>query len=100
MRVNALRLWGMLVVAFLAACASSTPPTPGNERYMVTAMHTPFYRYGPAQGVGADAVLDNGTHLPLLYRSYGYSRVMLESGISGYVGTDAIAALPPAPKPV
>ena len=65
---------------------------------MVTALHTPFYRYGPAQGIGADAVLDNGAHLTLLYKSFGYSRVMLENGISGYVSTDAIAPAPPEPK--
>ena len=65
---------------------------------MVTAMHTPFYRYGPAQGVGADGVLDNGAHVTLLYKSYGFSRVMLESGISGYVSTDAIAPAPPELK--
>jgi len=65
---------------------------------MVTALHTPFYRYGPAQGVGADGVLDNGAHLTLLYKSFGYSRVMLDSGISGYVSTDAIAPAPDEPK--
>lgn len=87
-----------LICALLSACASSQPPAPGNERYMVTALRTPFYRYGPAQGIGADGVLEAGAHLTLLYRSYGFSRVMLESGISGYVSTDAIAPAPPEPK--
>ena len=74
MCAKALRLWGMLWLALLASC-SSTPPAPGSERYMVSALKTPFYRYGPAQGVGADTMLQNGTPLTLLYRSYGYSRV-------------------------
>jgi hypothetical protein len=87
-----------LIYALLAACASSKPPSPGNDHYMVSALRTPFYRYGPAQGIGADGVLENGTHLTLLYKSYGFSRVMLTSGISGYVSTDGIAPAPPEPK--
>lgn len=102
MRVNPSGLLGILMAGALAlglAACSSIPPAPGTERYMVTAMRTPFYRYGPAQGTGADSVLENGARVTLLYRSYGFSRVMLDNGISGYVSTDAIAPVPPAPRP-
>jgi hypothetical protein len=102
MRGKAPGLFGLLAVGALAlwlAACSSIPPAPGTERYMVSALRTPFYQYGPSQGTGADSVLENGAHVTLLYRSYGYSRVMLENGISGYVSTDDIAPLPPEPKP-
>ena len=89
----------MLALALFSACASSTPPAPGADRYMVSAIRTPFYRYGPAQGMGADTVLQTGERVTLLYHSYGYSRVMLASGISGYVSTDAITPVPAEPKP-
>lgn len=89
---------GIISILLLASCASSKPPAPGSDRYIVTASRTPFYRYGPAQGTGASGVLENGAHLTLLYKSFGYSRVMLQSGVSGYVSTDAIAPAPPEPK--
>jgi len=65
---------------------------------MVKVAHTPFYRYGPAQGVGPTGTLDKGASVVLLSQSFGFSRVMLENGISAYVSNDAITPAPAEPK--
>jgi len=67
---------------------------------MITVAHTPFFRYGPAQGTGASGVLDKGAQVTILSQSFGYSRVMLENGVSAYVANSAIAPAPPESKPI
>ena len=94
-----------LVIAASAAfvsCAAQKGSLPTTDRYMITAMCTPFYHYGPAQGTGADFVLMKGQNVTLLKRSFGYSQIMTADGQSGYVATEDIGPAPtptPTPKP-
>ncbi len=57
-----------------------------------------MYRYGPAQGFGADFNLTKGQRVVMMRREYGYSRVMTDEGQSGYVATEDLVPAPPAPK--
>lgn len=61
---------------------------------------TPIFRYGPAQSFGPDFSLQQGQHVVMLSKEFGYSRIMTDDGQSGYVATeDLVVAPPPAPKP-
>ena len=88
----------IMIALFNTACSTSAPPPPatsaGPVRYIVTADETAFYKYGPAQANGADMQLKKGREVVMLERHYGYSRVQLEEGDSGYVPTDDIAPSP------
>jgi len=66
---------------------------------MVTTKNAEFYKYGPAQAFGADFKLTQGQKLTMLERQYGYSRVMLDDGTSGYVATEELKQAPPEPPP-
>jgi hypothetical protein len=67
--------------------------------YLVSAQQTSFFRYGPAQASGPDQVLVKGEKLTLVKREFGYSRVHLGDGRSGYVATEDIAPAPPPAAP-
>ena len=90
-----------MIAFFNTACSTSAPTPPatsaGPVRYIVTADQTAFYKYGPAQANGADMQLKKGREVVMLERHYGYSRVQLEEGDSGYVPTDDIAPSPHQP---
>jgi hypothetical protein len=49
-----------------------------------------------AQGVGPDFELAKGSHLTMLKREFGYSRVVTDDGIVGYVSNDQMTAAPPS----
>lgn len=87
----------LLALCLLAGCASPQAVKPDASAYMVSA-NTGFFRYGPAQGTGADLSLTVGQRITLLARSSGYSKIRLETGDTGYVSTDDIAPAPP-PEP-
>ena len=90
----------LLAAAALVSCAAPKGPLPTTDRYMITAMRTPFYRYGPAQATGADFVLMKGQNVTLMKRSFGYSQIMTADGQSGYVATEDIGPAPaPTPRP-
>jgi hypothetical protein len=93
----------LVAAAALVSCAAPKgTPLPKTDRYMVTALRTPFYRYGPAQATGADFVLMKGQNVTLLKRSFGYSQITTADGTSGYVATEDIGPAPaptPTPKP-
>ena len=86
-------------MALLAGCAASGGPQPPTDQYVVTVPQAQFYKYGPAQAFGADGVLTQGQQVKMLKREFGYSRVMLDNGQSGYVSTDDLKPAPPAPPP-
>jgi hypothetical protein len=54
-----------------------------------------FYKFGPAQSFGPDFVLDQGTNVIMLERSFGYSRVMTADGTAGFVSTEDLKPAPP-----
>ena len=87
-----------LLAALLGACAATGPVIPPGTVCVVTTPRAPFYKYGPAQSFGADLLLPYGTRVTMLERSTGFSRVMGEHGISGYVASDQIEPVPPEPK--
>ena len=84
-------------VALLGACAATQVPGAGANRYVITVPRAQFYKEGPAQPFGADATLTQGQRLTVVSRDFGYSRVTLESGQSGYVATEDMKPAPPDP---
>ncbi|MEM8953724.1 MAG: SH3 domain-containing protein [Verrucomicrobiota bacterium] len=82
------------------AKSSQAPPAPPNEpRYVIGRDHTPIYIEGPTQITPADAYLDSGTPVFLVAEERAWSKVRLESGVSGYVASDSMkSADPSAPK--
>ena len=77
------RISAALLVVLLAGCSHELAP-PGS-RFLVSAHSAQFYKYGPAQSFGADFVLPKGQRLIMLDRSFGFSRVMTDDGITGWV---------------
>jgi hypothetical protein len=88
----------MLALAgLLAACATKSSIPPGTACEVSTKAL--FYKYGPAQTFGADESLPEGTRVTMVSRDFGFSRVTLANGVTGYVSTDELRPLPPEPKP-
>ena len=71
----------------------------GDQYYAVSAKVAQIYRFGPAQPTGADVLLKQGQRVIMLRQEYGYSRVMTEDGLAGYIANDLIAPAPPPEKP-
>lgn len=109
-------LCGCAAGAMLATgCASSikTGPLSGTTEgwYAVSSSQTAFYHYGPQQGNGPDTQLPHDAIMKVIRPSFGYVKVQLQDGESGYVASEDIrpasAALvaeklapPPTPSPV
>ncbi|RYD68632.1 MAG: hypothetical protein EOP84_29890 [Verrucomicrobiaceae bacterium] len=86
------------LLCLLSGCASNEPMPPSNK-FLVSVKNAQFYKYGPAQAFGADFNLVQGQKVTMLKREYGYSRVMLEDGTSGYMATEELKPAPPEPPP-
>lgn len=84
----------LALVAGLGGCASKVVVPPGTI-CEISGTHAPFYKYGPAQSFGADEVLPQGTRVTLIERGFGFSRVMRENGVTGYISTEDFTPLPP-----
>lgn len=84
--------------ALLGGCAASGPGK-GDGYFAVSAKQAQVYRFGPAQPTGADALLKQGQRVIMLRQEFGYSRVMTEDGMTGYIANDLIAPAPPPEKP-
>jgi hypothetical protein len=82
----------------LVGCAASKPGKVA-AYYAVSVPQAQVYRFGPAQPTGADAQLKQGQKVIMLRQEYGYSRVMTEDGLSGYISNDFIAPTSPPEKP-
>lgn len=82
----------------LTGCAGSSPGK-GDVYCAVSAPQAQVYRFGPSQPTGADALLTRGDRVIMLRQEYGYSRVMTENGLTGFVANDFISPAPPPPKP-
>lgn len=95
-------------LALVTGCA--TQPAPPGSRVVVSAPAAQFYKNGPAedftfvdhkfdnfgmeQKIGPDFELPKGTHLTLLKREFGYSRVVTDYGVAGYIANDQLAPAP------
>jgi hypothetical protein len=87
----------LLLVALLSAgCETAPVATPGS-RYVVNTTRAAFYKYGPAQSFGPDFNLVEGQRVTMMERSFGYSRVTTDEGVTGYIATDQIQLAPPEP---
>ena len=98
-----------LAVLFAAGCASETPMPPGS-RFVVSASRAQFYKNGPAeqfsyidptfdqnltaQQVGPDFELPKGTRLTMLKHELGFSRLVTDDGVVGYVSNDQLRPAP------
>ena len=82
----------------LASCSKELAP-PGS-RFLVSAQSAQFFKYGPAQSFGADFVLPKGQRVIMLDRSFGFSRVMTDDGITGWVASEELSPAPPEPRRV
>jgi hypothetical protein len=91
--IPVLAAFGTLV---LAGCAMNASRDVGH--YVVSTPQTPIFRYGPAQSFGPDFNLQQGQHVVMLRREFGYSRIMTDDGQSGYVATEDLAPAPPPAK--
>ena len=80
----------------LSGCSHELAP-PGS-RFQVSTQNAQFFKYGPAQSFGADFVLPKGQRVIMLERSFGFSRVMTDDGITGWVASEDISPAPPEPK--
>ena len=87
-----------ICAAIFGGCATSQPGKV-SVYYAVSAKLAQVYRFGPAQPTGADALLTQGQRVIMLRQEFGYSRVMTEDGMTGYVANDLIAPAPPPEKP-
>lgn len=83
---------------FLGGCASPGPQPPTNL-FLVSVPKAQFYKYGPAQAFGADFNLEQGQRITMVKREFGYSRIQLADGQTGYVSTDELEPAPPEPPP-
>jgi hypothetical protein len=88
-----------MAAGLLASCSHDELVPPGS-RFLVSAHSAQFYKYGPAQSFGADFVLPKGQRVIMLDRSFGFSRVMTEDGISGWVASEELSPAPPEPRRV
>ena len=89
-----------LSLTLACACAvlaggCAAPAGRNDGYYAVSSAQAQVYRFGPAQPSGADAVLKKGDKVVMLRREYGFSRVMTEDGLTGYISNDFI--IPTAP---
>ncbi len=111
--------WSLLVRSAAAGCAllwavgCATDSAPHASQVVISTPSAAFYKNGPAQNfdfaqpsfansiteqqLGPDFRLPKGTHLTMVKREYGFSRVMMDNGVAGYVANEE---LQPAPAPV
>ena len=91
------QLCGLAAVAlpFLGGCAAGG----SSGRYVVTAVKSPFYKYGPAQAFGADFTLPRGQKITVVENSFGFAKVTTDDGIAGYMPTEDLAPVPAEPAP-
>ncbi len=98
--MKAQHLFPLAALSLLAVgCASSSKLkafSGGTDTwYAVTAEQTPFYKYGPQQGSGPDQQLTHDSILKVIRPSFGYVKVKLQDGASGYVASEDIRPAPP-----
>ncbi|MFZ4681219.1 MAG: hypothetical protein ACOYMS_01855 [Terrimicrobiaceae bacterium] len=88
-----------LLTLGLFSCTTAEVYTPENSPEYMTVKYTPLYRRGPQQPGDPD-MLEQQTLVRLVTKEYGFSRVQLADGRSGYVATDDIRLAPPSGRAV
>lgn len=92
-------------MALLGGCA--VDPGLKGSRYAVSAASAQFYKNGPAQAVGfessstipmpdlgPDFALPRGAAVTLLKRELGYSKVVSDEGVTGWIANDQMRPAP------
>jgi hypothetical protein len=103
-----LRAVAACAVLLVAGCAAN--PIPRGSRFVVSTPIAEFYKNGPAQDVtfaqhtfdnfiteqqiGPDFQLPKGAHVTMLKPEYGFSRVVTDDGVVGYVANDKLQPAP------
>jgi len=95
---NARGIAGLGGALILAACTTGGVTPPGS-RFIVVVPKSAFYKYGPAQSFGPDFQLTKGQKVTMLERTFGYSRVTTDEGVTGYISSDEVIPAPPEPPP-
>ena len=86
-----------LVALFLCGCATQTYAPDVAPEYVIIRDASGFYRLGPEQGHGPDALLPVQTRVKLLRREMGFSLVQMEDSKTGYIANENMAVAPPRP---
>jgi hypothetical protein len=89
----------LTLAGLLCGCANKGVFIPPGTVCEIGPSRAQFYKYGPAQTFGADESLPPGTRVTMVERDFGFSRITLANGLTGYVSTDDLKPLPPEPKP-
>ncbi|MEP6669242.1 MAG: hypothetical protein ABJF10_08825 [Chthoniobacter sp.] len=95
-------------LAVITGCA--TDPVPMGSRFVVSTPFAEFYKNGPAQDIGfadhtasnfvteqssgPDFQLPKGAAVTLLKRELGYSKVITDNGVAGYVANEKLQPAP------
>jgi len=109
---NATQSWQrelVLMVVALVFSGCATTPAPSGGRWVVSTPQAEFYRNGPAQAFrlpqesaiatadassGPDFQLPRGAVVTMLRREFGYSRIVTDQGIAGYVANEQLTPAP------
>ena len=89
----------LLALVLLGGCALPQTPAPKTDQYQVSVPRAQFYKYGPSQSFGPDFVLVKGQRVTVTKRSFGFTRVLTQDGVSGYVASEELEPAPPDPIP-
>jgi hypothetical protein len=83
-----------LIAPHLMSGCATTASVPQGTPVAVVNDQAPFYKFGPAQAAGPDARLTKGQRGVVLSHEFGFSRVQLDNGETGYVDSGDIAPAP------
>jgi hypothetical protein len=98
--LHALRTAACGAVLLSAGCETApVEPAPEfiGDRVIVND-YAEFFRLGPQQSGGADLTLRAGDRVMLRRKEFGYSRVQLEDGETGYMANEDLQEAPPEPR--
>jgi len=92
MMINASRFFCFCVTVALAGCAlfETTTYSPDEAPARIVITPTPLF-YGAPVNDRADEYLPTGTVVQLIRKSFGYSLVRKENGVTGYVPNEDLA---------
>ena len=108
-------LGAVTAVAGICIAGCATDSAPSGTRFIVSAASAALYKNGPAQDpqfaspqlasfrtllpqntAGPDTRLPKGSYVTLLRREIGYSHVVTDQGLVGYVSNDELQKAPTA----
>jgi hypothetical protein len=97
--MSSLKTVGLLALLLFGGCALPQSPAPKTDQFQVSVPRAQFYKYGPSQSFGPDFVLVKGQRVTVTKRSFGFTRVVTQDGVTGYVASEELEPAPPDPVP-